>query len=57
MLAYNVRHHNFIVMNDIILYIKIRITSVLKDKDKKIIIKTTRDLMIMIMSLIFKDYA
>ena len=56
MLTYNVQHLNFVVINNIILYFETRITSISKDKDKEIITKTTRNFIIIIMSLVFKDY-
>ncbi len=55
MLTYNVRYYNFVVINNIILYIEIRITLISKNKNKKTIIKTTCNLITI--SLASRDYA
>ena len=56
MLTYNVRYYNFVVINNIILYIEIRITLISKDRDKKITIKTTCNSIAITIFFVSEDY-
>ncbi len=54
MLVYNIQCYNLVAINNIIIYIEIRIISVSKDRNNKITIKTIFNLIAIAMFFVLK---